>query len=137
MNSGILIVIIIALVCVLIYAIKGLISVSGPSKLSSEQMTALNNNLARARSDESREKLAALLLEHLKLRLQCPGTGKLCSADELFVTGPNEKGKFKVRGYIDSQNGFGAMKRANFNATARFVPEMDDWCIDSLWVTEN
>ena len=75
-------------------------------------------------------------MNHIKLRLQCPGTAVICPADEMLITGPNDMGKFKITGYVDSQNGFGAMKRAKFIATAHYNPNTGSWTVEKVFCFE-
>ena len=132
-----------AAVCVviLIYAIKELIDISSFQRSINEQSpeeidAVKNTNWSELRSKERMEELQRWLMIHIKPRLQCPGSAVICPADEMLITGPNAKGKFKITGYVDSQNGFGAMKRANFNATTHYNPNTGSWTVEKVSLLE-
>ena len=141
MDSGILVLGIIVCVGVLIYAISGLFRVNSFQKSINEQSESeidevKNTDWSQLRSEDKMEDLQMWLMNHIKPRLQCPGSAVICPADEMLITGPNDSGKFKVSGYVDSQNGFGAMKRAKFNATAHYNPNSGSWVVEKVSLFE-
>ena len=141
MDSGILVLGIIVCIGVLIYAISGLVRVNSFQKSINEQSESeieevRNTDWSELRSEENMEELQMWLMNHIKPRLQCPGSAVICPADEMLITGPNDNGKFKISGYVDSQNGFGAMKRVNFNATAHYSPNTDSWVVEKVSLFE-
>ena len=141
MDSSVLILLIIICVGVLIYAIRGLMRVNSFQKGINEQSQEENEavkktNNSELRSKEKMEDLQMWLMNHIKPKLQCPGSAVICPAEEMSIIGPNEKGKFQILGYVDSQNGFGAMKRANFNAKAHYNPNTGGWVVEKVSVFE-
>jgi hypothetical protein len=67
----------------------------------------------------------------VKERLKAPRTAK-------FPWGSREnaqhlgEGKYRVRSYVDAQNGFGALIRSNWDCTIQHVPEGDRWQLENL-----
>ncbi len=49
-------------------------------------------------------------------RLKSPSTAKFCSYPSATVIDLGDN-KYKISGYVDAQNGFGAMIRSNFTVT--------------------
>ena len=141
MDSGILVLGIIVCIGVLIYAISGLGRVNSFQKRINEQSEAeieavKNTSWSQLRSKESMDDLQRWLMEHIKPRLKSPISAVICPAEEMRISGPNDEGKFKVSGYVDSQNGFGAMKRASFNATAHYNPNSGGWVVENVSLFE-
>ena len=88
------------------------------------------------RSEASMENLRKALVADLNCKLTYPSTAKLCEDSSLLITGPNKDGKFSVLGFVDAQNSYGAYKRSNFNATARFFPDTQIWFVEKLVLWE-
>ena len=60
----------------------------------------------------------------MKANLRSPSTSQF--SNFLSRLG-DEPCHYRVSGYVDSQNGFGAMVRTNFTFTMRFDPELRKW----------
>ena len=141
MDSGILVLGIIVCIGVLIYAISGLGRINSTQnrinkQSESEIETVKNTSWSQLRSKESMDNLQHWLMEHIKPRLKSPISAVICPADEMCISGPSDEGKFKISGYVDSQNGFGAMKRARFNATAHYNPNSGGWVVEKVSIFE-
>lgn len=58
--------------------------------------------------------------EHaIKQRLKAPGSAKFAKHHELGITGSGD-GPYTVRGWVDSQNAFGAMIRARYACVVKY-----------------
>ena len=61
--------------------------------------------------------------------LKAPATAQFCPVNEYLVGISQEEGIAVVSGYVDSQNGFGAMIRNKFIVELHFVDEDNTDCI--------
>ena len=137
MGSGIIILGIIICVGVLIYAINGLNRVNSfqkkINKQSENEINAVKNlDPSQLRSKESMDNLQNWLMTHIKPQLKSPTSAVLCSPSEMSIQGPDDNGKFKISGYVNSQNSFGAMLRTNFYATAHYNPVSGGWIVEKV-----
>lgn len=74
-------------------------------------------------------------IEYAKGELKAPATAVFPSIkdSEVSVKREDNTQKYEVRGYVDSQNGFGALVRTNFTAVLE-QDKMNDWKrIDLRW----
>jgi hypothetical protein len=104
-----------------------------PEKIETpEQSKALELAAAAERQrklDKSRELYAFILAEEaMTKRLMTPSTAKFSSVLDTKVGrlnggGPN---KWVVKGYVDAQNGFGAMLRHNYQVVIEFEEGKND-----------
>lgn len=69
--------------------------------------------------------------EFVKSRLKAPGTAEFNSYDPDKVT-EIEKNKFKVTGWVDAENSFGAKIRSNYLAVVRYEPEQEKWYLEEI-----
>ena len=68
----------------------------------------------------------------IKNRLKSPSTAEFFSYDASRVSKINNS-TFKIRGYVDAQNGFGAMIRTNYSIVVKNeTGEVRDWVLVSL-----
>ena len=67
----------------------------------------------------SLDDLHAVLLGAIRPSLRAPATAILCTKEELRIT-PLPNGMFQVEGYVNSQNGYGALIATDFSATVAF-----------------
>ena len=68
----------------------------------------------------------------IKNRLKSPSTADFFSYDATRVSKLNSS-TFKIRGYVDAQNGFGAMIRTNYSIVVKNeTGEVRDWVLVSL-----
>lgn len=58
--------------------------------------------------------------DFVKMRLRAPSTADFPSIRKIRITGP-EDGSWQVLGYVDSQNGFGAMVRTQYLCKIHYV----------------
>ena len=126
---------------ILIYAISGLVRINffrkGINKQNEAEIDAVKNiDWTELRSKENMENLQKWLMMHINPRLKCPGSAVICPPEALIITGPNKKGKFKLYGHVDSQNEFGALKRAQFTAIAHFDPTGKKWVVEKVSLFE-
>lgn len=61
--------------------------------------------------------------------LKAPATAQFCPVNEYLVGISQEEGIAVVSGYVDSQNGFGAMIRNEFIVELRFIDDNNADCI--------
>lgn len=139
MDSGVIIFGIIICVVILIIAISKLVGLSSEQKRSNsqsqEEIQAVKDiDWRKIRSPESRKALQAKLMGRITPRLQCPSSAIMDPG--IYITGPNEKGKFNVIGDVDSQNAFGAMKRIRYHATAHYNPTTGEWVVEKVTLIE-
>jgi hypothetical protein len=114
------IVVIIVIACLLFAALGSSISTTG-------------NSTSPATPTE-----ASVMCEYfVKNRLKAPSTAKFPHYWELEITtyGKNEgvKDAFRVKGYVDAQNGFGAMIRSNYICDVQYISE-DNWNLINLTI---
>lgn len=70
--------------------------------------------------DDLKEKI----LKSVRTSLKSPITAVLCDFDEMVISERN--GQFVIKGYVSSQNGFGAMVKTDFSVVASYE---DSWSI--------
>jgi hypothetical protein len=58
-------------------------------------------------------------------QLFAPSTAKFASYDNNMVA--NDGCTFRINSYVDAQNSFGAMLRAQYRITLEYIPETDKW----------
>lgn len=139
-STGAIILIIVSL-CVLIFAVYKLVGINSFQKSINEQseqeIEAVKNiDWSQLRSEKSMKDLQNCLMLHIEPRLKSPISAVICPAEKMSISSPDDKGKFKISGYVDSQNGFGAMKRGNFNATAHYNPNSNTWIVEKVYLFE-
>lgn len=76
------------------------------------------------------EGLSECLLKAIKPTLRAPMTAVLCSEEEMTIMENN--GVYTISGYVNSQNGYGAMIMTDFTATARRAG--DTWAVGNVRV---
>jgi len=81
---------------------------------------------------------ASVMCEYfVKKQLKAPSTAKFPHYWELEITtyGKNEgvKDAFRVKGYVDAQNGFGAMIRSNYICDVQYIGN-DNWNLINLTI---
>ena len=64
------------------------------------------------------------ILKSVRTSLKSPITAVLCDFDEMVISERN--GQFVIKGYVSSQNGFGAMVKTDFSVVASYE---DSWSI--------
>lgn len=64
----------------------------------------------------------------IKEKLKSPSTAVFQSYNEMRVS--REGNDFVVSGYVDSQNGFGAMLRSDFMAVMKYHPDAKNWTLE-------
>jgi hypothetical protein len=100
---------------------KALEKVETPEQTKASQLAAAAER--QRKLDKSRESYAIILAEQaITKRLKAPSTADFSSIldtriGHLSGGGPN---KWVVKGYVDSQNGFGAMLRSNYQVVIEF-----------------
>lgn len=82
---------------------------------------------------EEKTQSAYMAEEFVKKRLKSPSTASFQNAYDMQVD-KNGSG-WTVRGYVDSQNGFGAMMRSDFTATLH-KSGGDEWKLDNINLTQ-
>ena len=139
MGDGIFIIVIIICVIVLIYA---LIKLSEGLNMR-KQVFSLNDNQVKAvkamsyselRSESCLNKLESALKPKVLSQLKSPASAILCPMSQVSIE--EKEGKFIVKGYVDSQNEFGAMKRANFRAKCVYYPDSKFWLVENIFLYE-
>ena len=86
------------------------------------------------RSEKSLKMLQDAIRIDLLPKLYSPASAVLCSPSQMILE--EKEGKFIVRGHVDSQNGFGAMKRAQFRAKCVYDVEFGFWTVENVFVYE-
>ena len=86
------------------------------------------------RSESSLNELQKALKPKVLANLKSPGSAVLCPPSEMSIE--RKDGNFIVKGYVDSQNEFGAMKRAKFNAKCAYDAECKFWLCVSIFLYE-
>ena len=66
-----------------------------------------------------KEAIITLLTPSVKSQLKAPLSAVMCSPEELVITSVDTNGKYKVSGYVNAQNSYGAMIKTNFNYTVK------------------
>ena len=84
------------------------------------------------RSESSLNDLQNVLKPAVSSKLASPASAILCSPAELSIE--EKDGKFIVKGFVDSQNGFGAMLRTNFRAKCVYDPDCKFWMVENVFV---
>jgi len=69
--------------------------------------------------------------EFVKDILKAPGTAEFNSYDPDKVT-EIEKNRFKVTGWVDAENSFGAKIRSRYLAVVRYEPTDGKWCLEEI-----
>lgn len=103
--------------------------------LNSEEVKAVNEiSDTEIRSEKSMNMLLLSLKPKVLANLTSPSSAVICPSSELSFE--RKDGKFIVKGYVDSQNGFGAMKRANFRAKCVYYPNGKYWMVENIFLYE-
>jgi hypothetical protein len=68
--------------------------------------------------------------QFVEKRLKCPSTAKFSA--ELDGVSQSNDTTFFVKGYVDSQNGFGAMIRSVYNCIITYMPSINKVQCDNL-----
>lgn len=93
-----------------------------------------NANPARS-TPSGPSSLEACLMSHVfvEKRLRAPGSAKFSSCHNPGAVQGLGEGKFRVTGYVDAQNAFGALIRNNYVCVLRHVGgEGDKWQLEGL-----
>lgn len=70
-------------------------------------------------------------------QLKAPSTAKFPYITDSGVSSVSlGECKFKVRAYVDAQNGFGAMIRTRYSADMEYLPDEDAWVGTNVQVSE-
>lgn len=69
-----------------------------------------------------KQKVLDAIIPNVKALLKSPGSAIFCSSDELIII-PQGGNNYKVSGWVDSQNSFGALLRSEFEY---YVEELSD-----------
>lgn len=103
--------------------------------IDEEQVKAVKAiSYTELRSESSLNNLQNAIKPKVLANLSSPASAVLCSPSEMSIE--EKDGKFIVKGYVDSQNGFGAMKRANFSAKCVYDPECKFWMVENIFLYE-
>lgn len=103
--------------------------------IDEEQIKAVQAvSSAEIRSEDSLNNLQNAIKPKVLAKLTSPASAILCAPSEMSLE--EKEGKFIVRGHVDSQNGFGAMRRANFRAKCVYNPKLKYWMVENIFVYE-
>lgn len=103
--------------------------------IDEEQVKAVQAaSLTEIRSEESLNNLQNAIKPKVLAKLTSPASAILCAPSEMSLE--EKEGKFIVRGYVDSQNGFGAMRRTNFRAKCVYNPKFKYWMVETIFLYE-
>ncbi|EKE79448.1 hypothetical protein A10D4_12809 [Idiomarina xiamenensis 10-D-4] len=78
--------------------------------------------------------MAYVMGQHfIEKRLKAPSTADFpwMSSDGVYVSVMGNC-EFHVRGFVDAQNGFGAMIRTNYSLTLRYSKQSKKWHLESI-----
>ncbi len=75
--------------------------------------------------------------DFIEKRLAAPATAKWPSSSEINIATLTGTGResYRVRGYVDSQNSFGALLRTNYVCDVSFMGK-DNWHLENLTFDE-
>jgi len=93
--------------------------------------TGTGDGTAKSANEASPSEAAVMAEEFVKGKLKAPGTAEFNSYDPDKVT-EIEENKFKVTGWVDAENSFGAKIRSNYLAVVRYEPEQEKWYLEEI-----
>lgn len=100
-------------VIVLIFLISKFISLSADDKARRDARATVSYE--EATSELARKSLMIELKSRITPKLTSPASAVWCLPEQLVITPTRKKNTFHVTGFVDSQNGFGAMLRTTFS----------------------
>ncbi len=99
--------------------------------LSIVACTPLTEEEEHARNCDSKGMHDFWLKTHIKSKLKSPSTASFIGVMDTQFT-PMTECRMLIKGYVDSQNGFGATIRTHYTAITRYNAEKKSIVIDSL-----
>ncbi len=91
-----------------------------------EQRAAYNAALARSREEAKATNHPAEAMtmceQWIERRLKAPSTAKFSHVWDTSISGSND-GPYRIDGFVDAQNGFGAMIRTQYSCATQRLPD--------------
>ena len=84
----------------------------------------------QAAQPEDMSGLSAAILNAIRPQLKAPMTAVLCEQEQMVIT--NNNGEYDIRGFVNSQNSYGALIATDFAVKARYYN--GSWVISSVSV---
>ena len=100
-------------VIILIVAISKLVSLNADDKARRDARATVSYE--EATSELARMSLMLELKKRITPKLTSPASAVWCLPEQLIISPTKKKNTFHVTGFVDSQNGFGAMLRTTFS----------------------
>ncbi len=99
-------------------------SINLVNQAENDKIKAENEKIKKANSDEIGAQIMAE--KFVTEKLKSPSTADFCSHSE-YVFENYATGEWSVKGWVDSQNGFGAMIRTKFRVMLKYNVDADTW----------
>jgi hypothetical protein len=91
-------------------------------------------NASRSPRTASRSDACFMSQKFIKQNLKAPSTAEFPSWTEANCKATQTGNNWKVRSFVDSQNGFGAMIRSDYGVEMRYNPDRYNWTLLDIMI---